>query len=594
IAWVLLSVLSIYVSMCFAELTSMFPKAGGVYEFCKQAYGKTLSFIIGWTVIITGNITIAMLVVGAIQYLLPVGMPIMKILLSLVFIFLFNYIAFKGMKTSAVMLVTFAFITMGTILLLIVPGLFNIDASNLVPFIVTPIPMILVAVFMISETFFGWETATFLAAETKDGKRVMPKVLVTATIIIAAICILLVFVSLGVMHWQAYGKSATPLSDLAGMLYGTMGSPIFTILVYLAIIGSVAGWIVSSPRLLLAMAQDKLFLGQFAAIHPKNHTPYKAILFQTALTTILVVIGAGSYETLLQLLIPLVLVMYSFVLFSVVILRFKKPNHPRYYWAPWGKFGPILVILCFAVFIFMWVQETHGAVQLVLLGLSFLVVGLPIYFLVELYHDPKVIVKVNDFFAYVALLTEDLNLPKKVRRELMALMGNMKNKTVLEYGCSVGTMTLMLAEEVKPNGLVYATSISPHEIAIADRRMKKEGHNHVTVLLDKPSRIHPKVPQIDMAVSVGTIGNVEREEQLLYHLNKRLRRNARIVFLDYDKFYDVIPNIEWLGHDEKIKKVFAAGGFDVDVIRKQGLAWQYIYIFGRKVKDVSKVHMPKF
>ena len=148
---------------------------------------------------------------------------------------------------------------------------------------------------------------------------------------------------------------------------------------------------------------------------------------------------------------------------------------------------------------------------------------------------------------------------------------------------------MLLAEEVKPGGKVYATSISPHEIAIADRRIKKEGHNHVKVLLDKPSKLHPKIPMIDVAVSVGTIGNVEREEHMLALLNQRLRKNAWIVFLDYDKFYDVIPNIEWLSSDKKIEKVFAAAGFDVDVIRKQGIAWQYIYIFGRKIKDIKKV-----
>ena len=51
----------------------------------------------------------------------------------------------------------------------------------------------------------------------------------------------------------------------------------------------------------------------------------------------------------------------------------------------------------------------------------------------------------------------------------------------------------------------------------------------------------------------------------------------------------MIPNIEWLSSDKEIEKVFRVAGFDVDVIRKQGIAWQYIYIFGRKVKEVKKI-----
>ena len=115
ISWIILSFICVYISMCFAELTSMFPEAGGIYEFCKQAYGHFWSFIIGWTTMIAGNITIAMLIVGAIQYLLPADVPLIKIAISLFFVFLFNYIAYKGMKTSSVMLIAFGIITLGTV-----------------------------------------------------------------------------------------------------------------------------------------------------------------------------------------------------------------------------------------------------------------------------------------------------------------------------------------------------------------------------------------------------------------------------------------------------------------------------------------------
>jgi len=75
ISWVLFSIVAIYISMCFAELSSMFPKAGGVYEFCKQAYGRFWSFIIGWITLIAGYITISMLIVGGVHYLVPTGIP---------------------------------------------------------------------------------------------------------------------------------------------------------------------------------------------------------------------------------------------------------------------------------------------------------------------------------------------------------------------------------------------------------------------------------------------------------------------------------------------------------------------------------------
>jgi len=586
ISWILISILAIYLGMCFAELTSMFPTSGGVYEFCKQAYGKFPSFIIGWMTIIAANITIAMLVVGAIQYLLPVPLPAVKIGISLFFVFAFNYIAYKGMKTSSFMLVTFAFITLGTLFALIIPGLFRLNFSNFDPFFVFPISSIFFTVFIIAETFFGWETATFLAEETKDAARVMPKVLIIATWVIAVIALLQVFTALGVINWQVFGQSLAPLTDLGAFHFGNFGRDAFTLLVYVSIIGSVAGWIVSAPRLILAMAKDKLFLSQFAAIHPVNNTPYKAIIFQTVLTTILVFAGSGSYNTLLQLLVPMVLIMYSAVLLSLVVLRYKKPNLKRYYKVPFGKTGPIVAVVILISLVAMWILEDPSNIKILNLGASFILVGIPIYFLLQLYHNPKAVVLVNEFLATITYYTEKIFFPTVIRKNIMVLLGDLSNKIVLEYGCSVGSLTLHLAEFVKPKGKVYATNEAKHEIEIIRERLSKRGHKHVLVYKTEPNDIHHKIPKCDAAVSVGKIGNLEKEEVLLKKLNQKMKKNARIVFLDYDKFFAVIPNIEWLSKDDEIKKLFKKAGFKVDVMRKGGRAWQYIYIYGNKFKNV--------
>ena len=63
---------------------------------------------------------------------------------------------------------------------------------------------------------------------------------------------------------------------------------------------------------------------------------------------------------------------------------------------------------------------------------------------------------------------------------------------------------------------------------------------------------------------------------------------SKICFVDYDKFFDIIPNAEWLGSDDKIKEVFHNAGFKVSVIRKQGFAWKYIYIYGIKIRNIKK------
>lgn len=581
-----------YMAMCFAELSSMFPKAGGVYEFCKQAYGRFPSFIIGWMTLVAGNITIAMLVVGAITYLLPADVPLIKIPIALFFVFVFNYIAYLGMRTSAVMLIAFAIITLIALFGLIFPGLIRMDLGNFVPFFVFPVSSIFITVFFIAETFFGWETITFLAEETKDAARVIPKALIWGTLIIAIISILSVVTSIGVIPWKVFGSATAPLTELSKFHYGGVGEYIFTLLVYLAIIGSVAGWIVAAPRLVLAMARDRLFLRQLAAVHPVYATPYKAIIFQAILTSILVVIGAGSYNTLLHLLVPMVLVLYSAVLLSLVVLRYKQPKTKRYYTVPFGKVGPIVVLFILLSLILGWYFEQANAAQLLGVAFGFVLLGIPLFYLLELFYSPRVIEKTDDMLAYLTYLFERFLVPRRVREEIVALIGDIKGKTVLDFGCSVGGLSLHLAEKVGKKGKIYATDISEKDIRIAARRFKKHGHHHITVIHDHQhtKRVHPKVPKIHAAVSVGMLGYVHDPHTILKHINQRMKLGAKICFVDYDKIFFIIPNIDWIQHDDIIKKYFKDCGFVVQVKRRRGLLWQWVYIYGEKKHEYIGRH----
>lgn len=588
ISWFIMSLVAIYISMVFAELCSMFPTSGGVYDYCKKAYGKTTSFIIGWLTLVAGNITIAMLIVGAIQYLLGASVKIVIISVSILFLIIFNTFAYRGMKSSVTMLITFAVITLVTLFALIIPGLIKFNIHNLTPFFQMPKYTIYLTLFFIAETFFGWESATLLAGEVKEGHKVVPKALIIGTIIISIICLLFVLSAFGSADIGIFGNSKAPLTELGRIHYGDIGVTIFTLLVYLSIIGSVADWAISAPRLVLSLAKDKLFLTQFADIHPKFNTPYKAIIFQTIVSIILVIAGAGNYHTLLELLVPLLLVMYSVVMITLVVLRVKRPDIKRYYRAPFGIIGPILVVLFFISLMIMWIIHTPSAWPTIRLGLSFIIFGYPIYFLLQMYHDPKMIVGVNDFFAYITLYTEKIFLPIKVREEILLLLGDIKNKSILEYGCSVGGLTLHLAEAVGPTGKVFATDLSERELVIVRRRIQREGHTHVEVMHDPllHSRVHQHVPNVNGIVSVGMMGYVQQVEHVLRGLNRRLKHGDRIVVLDYDKFFYFIPNIPWLSSDDEIKKVFNTCGFNVGVVRKQGRFWQYIYIYGIKERDV--------
>ncbi|MEK6945980.1 MAG: APC family permease, partial [Nanoarchaeota archaeon] len=330
LAWLILSAIAIYISFYFAELVSMYPKAGGIYEFSKHSYSRFFSFMMGWTAWIVSNLTTALLIVAATDYLITDSSQVtLKVTISIAFIILLNLVAYFGIEASAILLVIFAIVPMLVLLSIIFPGFFHLNYGNYSPFFSFGVTSIFLTIFFMAESFFGWEGATYLAEETQEPEKVIPKAIVIGTIIVAVLGVFVTLISLGIIPWKVLADSSAPLSVVSKSLLGGIGTDIINIGIFISLIGSAAGGIVTMPRLILALARDKLFIAQFSSIHEKFRTPYKAIIFQTIVSLLIFGMTFGKYKSLLSLVLPLGFTMYFFIILSVVLLRKKEPLIPR-------------------------------------------------------------------------------------------------------------------------------------------------------------------------------------------------------------------------------------------------------------------------
>lgn len=585
ISWVILSIISIYIAMCFSELTSMFPKAGGVYEFGKQAFGRFWSFILGWSTAIAGSVTISMLLLGALRYLLPIEYSIYYTPIAIGLILLFNYIAYRGLQTSTIMLVSFSIVTICTVLAVIIPGFFTFNPQNFTPFFVFPTINILLAIFFIAETFFGWESAVFLSAETKNPTKVMPRALILGTIIIAIFAFFLALTGMGAIPWDEFAKSSAPLRDLGTVYFGGVGTVIFTILVFTSIIGAVAAWIVTAPRLLMSIAEDKLFFVQFARIHPKYKSPYVSIIFQTILISTLVIIGAGSYETLLHLLIPLIIVVYSGVLLSVVILRFKEPNLARPYKAPIGKFGPILTIMFMGFLLYMFISETHNALDLIKISGFLITLGVPAYFFIEMFYEKEYIIGRINFFAKLSHHSSNIPFPRPLFNEIMHYIGPFtKNTVLLDYNCGTGSFLKKIIRDKKPYKKIFAFDNSKESLNLLRENIPEVHKNKIEVVYRESWKIPTKkVKGTNAFVSFNSLGYVKDIPQFLKHLNEILPKNGTFCFFINHNIVNVTPNALVVEDHKLVKNIFIKEGFDVHYIKKKKLFRERIFIYGTKL-----------
>jgi hypothetical protein len=84
IVWIAAGLITMAGGLCYAELGSLFPRAGGPYVYLKEAYGTAAAFVFGWKFLwIIGGGGVAALAVGFAEYAVGVFGTGMVLLLYL-------------------------------------------------------------------------------------------------------------------------------------------------------------------------------------------------------------------------------------------------------------------------------------------------------------------------------------------------------------------------------------------------------------------------------------------------------------------------------------------------------------------------------
>jgi ubiquinone/menaquinone biosynthesis C-methylase UbiE len=203
------------------------------------------------------------------------------------------------------------------------------------------------------------------------------------------------------------------------------------------------------------------------------------------------------------------------------------------------------------------------------------------------YYNPNVIIRASNTISKLNYWLEDIILPKKMRKHILSTFRNLKEKTVLELGCGVGTLTMNLAEEVGPSGKIIAIDLSEKNIDILKKRLTQESWGHIETVHDEHmiNRIHPTVRKVDMVFSVGHLSYIQDLDKVLKELYDVLPESGRILFVEYIDFFYFLPNRAILSNKEELKKTFKKAGFSVNVTTKNGLFWKYILIYGIKTGE---------
>ena len=161
---------------------------------------------------------------------------------------------------------------------------------------------------------------------------------------------------------------------MAGKLSGNIGMVLVASLIVVTTLNATNSTILTSARMMYAMARDKLFFYKAANVHPKYNTPDIALFIQAFWAIALVF--SGSFDQLTDMLIFASFIFYGSTALGVIILRVKHPEYERKYKVIGYPFVPGLFLLfCAALFVITILNKPYEAIW----GLSLIATGFPVY-----------------------------------------------------------------------------------------------------------------------------------------------------------------------------------------------------------------------
>lgn len=205
-------------------------------------------------------------------------------------------------------------------------------------FSVTAFGLGLVAVLW---AYDGWADLSYAAGEVKDPQRNLPRALIGGTAAVIVIYVLANIAYLSVLDINEIRASKLVAADVAERLIGRGGVIFVSVTVMLSTFGTLSSVLLTSPRILFALADDKLFFRQIAAVHPRFGTPYTAIILVAIMGIAFVL--AQSFERLTDTYVIAVLPFYALGVAAVFPLR-KKPGYAPSFRTPGYPVVPILFI----------------------------------------------------------------------------------------------------------------------------------------------------------------------------------------------------------------------------------------------------------
>lgn len=403
-AWVVAGIVTMLGALTVSSLAGLTTESGGEYEYLRLIFGNFTAFLFGWSSFtIIGSASIAamgFILVQSLNAIVTIPDPLHHLkdvnlgeiiypfadsgikLIAVVFIVLLTWINCRGTKKGAGLnnVLTYAKIT--GIVLIIVAGLSLGTTTNATQSTIHINntgqgigSLFFAAMLSAFWAYDGWLNVSFVTGEIRNPRQNVPRAIITGVGLVMILYILVNAAYLKTLPLQSLATMSENKIAASEMISAVMGNRwivVINLLIFLSVLGSLNGIILTYARLYFKMANDQLFFPSLGKIHPRLMTPQNALLASMLVSCVLVF--SGTFDMLTDMIIFAGFLFYALLAIGLIKLYRQRKIVQK----PWGY--PLVPVLFILFSVLLLINTVITQPKQTLMGIMMLLLGIPFYY----------------------------------------------------------------------------------------------------------------------------------------------------------------------------------------------------------------------
>jgi APA family basic amino acid/polyamine antiporter len=381
LVWILGGIISLCGALALAELAAALPASGGVFVYLRAAYGPLIAFLFGWTYLFLAPASFAAIALvfaeylGTLTPLSPVGVRLVAVA-AILLVAVAGYRSVRGLG-GLVTIASSAKVAALATLVIVAFLLGDGEAGALgrgAPVGETRWSGVGLALVAALWAYNGFHDVVCVAGEVRDPGRLIPRALLTGTLLVVTVYLAANAAYLYVMPFDALRASPLVASDTMVRVVGQWGAAAVAAMVMISAFGALAALGLATPRIFYAMAEAGLLFAPLARVHPRFSTPHVAVVAYTGLS--LLFVGSRTFEQLAEAFVLGIWPFLALAVAAVIVLRRKRPDLVRPYSTPGYPVVPLIFVAAT-----LWVIGSALVARPVttLAGIGLTLFGVPVY-----------------------------------------------------------------------------------------------------------------------------------------------------------------------------------------------------------------------